>query len=620
MLRTRSSERISEIGSNAFGRPSVISGMEAATLEARPVAPSTARTRPTVRAVFDVAAVAVPPVAFFVAGWHRRWIADDGLIAARTVRQILAGHGPVFNVGERVETNTSTVWTWLAALISWITRMNVYETFLWMGLVLAPIGLLFGLLGARNIQRRLAPDGPLIPLGAIVLLGITPFWDFVTSGLEESLVFCWLGLCWWLLTRIHPQVPPGAADGANPGLGREVHLAAFVIGLGWLVRPDLALATAGFLGALLVIVRARPRRIIVELVVAGALPAAYEVFRMGYYGLLTPNTALTKEAGSHHLFQGLRYLEDFVSAYHLWVPAIVLALLVQRTVPWQRLARESRIVLATTAGVGLALGGYVVLLGGDFMHARMLLPATFTLLLPFMMIPVPPLGTRTWKQFTAVALVSLGAVVCAAEWRDDLGTSVGANGIADERRFWVAYTHSDHPLDPGPFLVHMDPALRAATHKALAASTPQLVYWDADNHLRTATLNRPGAKVAVEWDALGTLGALLPLDGIAVDGKGLAYPVVAHSDAIPDGRTGHSKSLAPEWIVADYAGLTDNPKEAAAARALQCDRLAEVRTATTGPLTAGRFASNFFHAVVFDGFRFDRDARRAESQLCGPYH
>ena len=48
--------------------------------------------------------------------WQRRWIADDGLIVLRTVRNLLAGNGPVFNAGERVESNTSTAWTYLVYL------------------------------------------------------------------------------------------------------------------------------------------------------------------------------------------------------------------------------------------------------------------------------------------------------------------------------------------------------------------------------------------------------------------------------------------------------------------------------------------------------------------------
>jgi arabinofuranosyltransferase len=65
------------------------------------------RRAATVTAVLLVATV----VAYGALVLQRAWISDDGLIFLRTVRQVLAGHGPVFNVGERVEANTSTLWT-----------------------------------------------------------------------------------------------------------------------------------------------------------------------------------------------------------------------------------------------------------------------------------------------------------------------------------------------------------------------------------------------------------------------------------------------------------------------------------------------------------------------------
>ena len=57
--------------------------------------------------------VLVAAALFGWGAWQRRWIADDGLIVLRTVRNLLAGNGPVFNKGERVEANTSTLWTYL---------------------------------------------------------------------------------------------------------------------------------------------------------------------------------------------------------------------------------------------------------------------------------------------------------------------------------------------------------------------------------------------------------------------------------------------------------------------------------------------------------------------------
>jgi arabinofuranosyltransferase len=50
----------------------------------------------TVRASLWVS-VAVVTVLFGWGAWQRRWIADDGLIVLRTVRNLLAGNGPVFN-------------------------------------------------------------------------------------------------------------------------------------------------------------------------------------------------------------------------------------------------------------------------------------------------------------------------------------------------------------------------------------------------------------------------------------------------------------------------------------------------------------------------------------------
>ncbi|OOK71302.1 arabinosyltransferase AftB domain protein [Mycobacterium kansasii] len=75
--------------------------------------------------------------------WQRRWIADDGLIVLRTVRNLLAGNGPVFNMGERVEANTSTVWTYLLYVASWVGGPMRLEY------VALAVALMLSLLGRR---------------------------------------------------------------------------------------------------------------------------------------------------------------------------------------------------------------------------------------------------------------------------------------------------------------------------------------------------------------------------------------------------------------------------------------------------------------------------------------
>ena len=78
-----------------------------------------ARSSVLSRAIF-VGGVVITAVLFTVGAWQRRWIADDGLIVLRTVRNLLAGNGPVFNVDERVEANTSTAWTYVVWFFSWV--------------------------------------------------------------------------------------------------------------------------------------------------------------------------------------------------------------------------------------------------------------------------------------------------------------------------------------------------------------------------------------------------------------------------------------------------------------------------------------------------------------------
>ena len=92
------------------------------------------------------------PALFGWGAWQRRWIADDGLIVLRTVRNLLAGNGPVFNAGERVEANTSTVWTYLmylGALVGGPVRMEYVALVL--ALALSVLGVVFAMLGAARL-------------------------------------------------------------------------------------------------------------------------------------------------------------------------------------------------------------------------------------------------------------------------------------------------------------------------------------------------------------------------------------------------------------------------------------------------------------------------------------
>ncbi|HTM84562.1 MAG TPA: hypothetical protein VL179_06605, partial [Mycobacterium sp.] len=172
------------------------------------------------------AGLAVVLVLFGVGAWRRRWISDDGLIVLRTVRNLLAGNGPVFNAGERVEANTSTAWTYLMYLGSWLggpVRMEYVALAFALVLSLAGVALLMlgtARLYAPGLQGRRAL---LLPAGALVYIAVPPARDFATSGLEAGLVLAYLGLLWWMLICWSQalRMPRSRAHGPTPrGTGR----------------------------------------------------------------------------------------------------------------------------------------------------------------------------------------------------------------------------------------------------------------------------------------------------------------------------------------------------------------------------------------------------------------
>ncbi|ANN14283.1 hypothetical protein SD37_00510 [Amycolatopsis orientalis] len=524
--------------------------------------------------------------------WRRRWMSDDGLIVLRTVRQILAGNGPVFNIGERVETNTSPLWTAILSVLGLLPGVPLEWISVVTGLVFSVAGLFFGLDGARRLYQPLAFPG-LAPAGALVVCALPPFRDFATSGLETGLITLWLGGTWWALVRRTSTVD-----------GLWTWPVAVVAGLGPLVRPDLALFSGVALAALLFLLRPGLRRALGLLAAAAALPLAYQVFRMGYYGLLTPNTALVKEASEANWARGWAYLVDLVQPYWLLLPVLLLAaavLTVSSTMD------RTFVVLTAVPLVGaMVLSLYVVRVGGDFMHGRMLLPALFCLLLPVLAVPV--------TRVTVAFLVGVGcwAFVAATSLRPAHTAAPRAVGVTDERSYWSRATGHEHPLLAVDYAAH--PAMPPALEAVRGVAGPAVLIQDyATRRWYAYPTNRPYVTVAA--DSMGALGLLIPLDVRLRDGYGLANPFAAHSTSLPDGRPGHQKWLSPVWELANSARLPiieGGPARAgdvaAARQVLDCPKIVEIDASVRDPLTAGRFADNLVGSFTRGSVRFPRVA------------
>ncbi|MYS25261.1 arabinofuranosyltransferase [Streptomyces sp. DvalAA-14] len=569
------------------------------------------------RPVREAAIVGGPALLAMYLGYRQRWVGDDGMIYARTVRQLLAGHGPVFNVGERAEASTGTLWQWLVTAATYLSGRDPSVVAVTLGILLTGAGYLAATAAARKAVRPLTA-APLLPLGMLVLLAVKADWDYASSGLENGLTTGWIGAAWWLLVGARPTAAPPATG--RTGLRRRREWAtAFVIGLGPLVRPDLALVSAVFLGALWWLLRPPVGRTLLMLGAAAGLPAAYEVFRAGYYGVLVPLPALTKEASDAVWTRGFAYLGNFTGPYHLWLPLTLLAGLAAFAFVPRRAAARPELLAPPVAGLLSWL--YVCRVGGDFMHGRLLVPGLLLLMMPLCAVPLS-------RPVVAVAgALAVWAVCCALLWRP-VASSGNPYLILDEQRDYVSYTHDPHPITEATHARRAKP-LRPALRAADSAGKPVLLLQTPASNGRFVSLplaRRLRARTAGSYDLLGYNGIVTPLSDTSVDPLGLAYPLAAHQTRAAGrtaGRSGHEKPLDPAWIIADYTDPATTPppgidpaRVRAARHALTCGPLAELQSSVRAPLTPSRFLRNLAGAWTRTGFRYPDDPVRAEQALC----
>ncbi|HEV2823729.1 MAG TPA: arabinofuranosyltransferase, partial [Actinomycetota bacterium] len=109
---------------------------------------------------------------------------------------MLAGHGPVFNIGERVESSTSAAWTWLLVAAGWLFPIALPSLAVGLGLAAATVGLAVAMDATGRLWRSRPEPSRLVPAGVLVVLALPPFWEFATSGLETDLTIGWIGACW----------------------------------------------------------------------------------------------------------------------------------------------------------------------------------------------------------------------------------------------------------------------------------------------------------------------------------------------------------------------------------------------------------------------------------------
>jgi len=243
------------------------------------------------RALWMGVAVAAAWLAW-LAWVHRGHFVDDAFIGLRSARNLLTGHGLVFNPGQRVEAVTNAGWVVAVAGVAALSG----------GVALLPVtakalGLLSAVGAVALVARaygRLVPDARPVELLAVPLLAATQpeLAYFSVAGMETGCAALLLALGLWCLLAERPRLIRLAVVGA----------------VLFTVRPETLAIVPAVLAVLALAARRAARSAsavgptvappLGPIVRAGAvfagLVAAVTAARIAYYGAPLPNTFIAK--------------------------------------------------------------------------------------------------------------------------------------------------------------------------------------------------------------------------------------------------------------------------------------------------------------------------------------
>ena len=249
---------------------------------------------------------------------------------------------------------------------------------------------------------------------------------------------------------------------------------------------------------------------------------------------------------------------------------------------------------------------YIVAIGGDYMHGRLLLPAFFALALPASLVVAARRARATTRRSPGCAR-RLGArerrVVPAAAARARHRARARARSPTGAR-------------SSGATMKPIDIALGLNGKQAAAAYARGVRGYFKVTDKRPRPGRDPNAFVLT----LGSIGVPAYDAGThvwVIDIGGLAEPLAARTAPVPGRQAGHRKQIDYAWYDARFGGAERrDPKVVAARHALTCGPVAGLLEAVDAKMTPGRFFSNIWHSVSYTRLRVPSDPIVAEREWC----
>jgi len=349
------------------------------------------------------------------------WICDDAYITLRTVDNFVNGHGPRWNILDRVQAFTHPLWMLLLSFCYFFTREAYFTSIsLSIAISIAAVAIL-AIKGARKLYTAV--------LLLLALMFSRAFVDYSTSGLENPLTHLLLIIYFLILLR-------------GRFYSRTILFLSVITALGMLTRMDTAaIFSPGLAYALW---KVDEKKLGVKLLFAGFLSFfMWEFYSLLYYGFLFPNTAYAKlNSGIQSddlVVQGLRYMKNSLLNDPVTLTTVVTTLVIISV-------RRKGTECAAGAGIVLYLL-YVVFIGGDFMSGRFLTAPFFVSLVIAGHIMENTEFSVCIRHMIPVGIVALGGVLCpqppllsGLDYGSNRNGLIDVNGIADERAWYYQFT------------------------------------------------------------------------------------------------------------------------------------------------------------------------------------
>lgn len=358
--------------------------------------------------------------------FNTAWVAEDAFITFRAVNNLLDGHGPVWNIGERVQVYTHPLWYFLLTIGTAIFKDSYYFSLALSYICLLGVLFVFAkIIGDKykdvpeiNNTTLMKPEMIILPL--VALLFSRAFADYSSSGLENPLIHLFLAL--YVLTFV-----------SQFGLAKKFFITSLLYNLIFITRPDaIFLITPASLYLFYQMVKTKDAWF--KLSLLSMLPTfAWELFSIVYYGSFVPNTALAKVnidyekmilvKQAYHYFT-FNLLHDPLTLGTIFV-ALVVAVFNKNIVP--------KLLML---GVVLQLV-YITNVGADYMMGRFLSPSILVAVLSLLFIHITKEKLYTMAYSIMIGLCSIVSFKHIMQSQVDYDDKfISPYGIANERGFY----------------------------------------------------------------------------------------------------------------------------------------------------------------------------------------